>query len=120
MRPVIAIATVTAAALVGCGAGGGAADSGDVSQYAASCSSSSAPSPGGGDGNAPKCFDADDVKSAMGIGDRAMPYGTPSGAVAAAVAGDRLYIAETMYGTAGQAFTDRKDATIELLRKAIP
>ena len=56
---------------------------------------------------------------ALQIGDRAMAYGTPSGAVAAAVAGDRLYIVETMYGTAGQAFTDKKDATIELLRKTI-
>ena len=53
------------------------------------------------------------------VGDRAMAYGTPSGAVAAAVSGDQLYIAETMYGTAGQAFTDKKDATIELLRKLI-
>ena len=56
---------------------------------------------------------------ALQLGDRAMAYGTPSGAVAAAVAGDRLYIAETMYGTAGQAFTDKKDATIQLLRKMI-
>lgn len=53
------------------------------------------------------------------LGDRAMAYGTPSGAVAAAVDGDRLYIVETMYGTAGQAFTDKKDATIELLRKIV-
>ena len=56
---------------------------------------------------------------ALPLGDRAMAYGTPSGAVAAAVAGDRLYIVETMYGTAGPAFTDKKDATIELLRKTI-
>ena len=56
---------------------------------------------------------------ALQIGDRAMAYGTPSGAVAAAVAGDRLYIVETMYGTAGQAFTDKKDATIALLRKTV-
>lgn len=54
---------------------------------------------------------------ALQIGDRAMAYGTPSGAVAASVTGDRLYIVETMYGTAGQNFTDKKDATIELLRK---
>ncbi|HEU4721941.1 MAG TPA: hypothetical protein VFS59_11310 [Gemmatimonadaceae bacterium] len=51
------------------------------------------------------------------IGDRAMAYDTPSGAVAAAVTGDRLYVVETMYGTAGQNFTDKKDPTIELLRK---
>ena len=188
MRPMIAIATLAAVALAGCGTGGAAADSSDVSQYVASGSASSAPSPADGDGNAPKCFSAADVRSAMGIdmvdltggmrkygefwncgyvptngttfpgvsvqltvasaaqadstfdhltramriargpnaqpdalqvGDRAMAYGTPSGAVAAAVAGDRLYIAETMYGTAGQAFTDKKDATIDLLRKAI-
>ena len=56
---------------------------------------------------------------ALQLGDRAMAYGTPSGAVAAAVAGDRLYIVETMYGTAGEAFRDKKDATIALLRKAI-
>lgn len=54
------------------------------------------------------------------LGDRAMAYGTLSGAVATAVAGDRLYIVETMYGTARPKFTDKKDATIELLRKAIP
>jgi hypothetical protein len=57
---------------------------------------------------------------ALQLGDRAMAYGTPSGAVAAAVAGDRLYIVETMYGTAGRAFSDKKDATIELLRRTIP
>ena len=57
---------------------------------------------------------------ALQLGDRAMAYGTPSGAVAAAVAGDRLYIVETMYGTAGQAFSDKENATIELLRKIIP
>jgi hypothetical protein len=56
---------------------------------------------------------------ALQVGDRAMAYGTPSGAVAAAVSGDRLYIVETMYGTAGQAFTDKKDATIALLRKSV-
>ena len=54
------------------------------------------------------------------LGDRAMAYGTLSGAVATAVAGDRLYIVETMYGTAGPKFTDKKDATIELLRTTIP
>jgi hypothetical protein len=48
-----------------------------------------------------------------------MAYGTPSGAVAAAVAGDRLYIVETMYGTAGPAFQDKQDATVELLRKTM-
>ena len=53
------------------------------------------------------------------LGERAMAYWTPSGAVAAAVAGDRLYIVETMYGTAGEAFRDKKDATIVLLRKTI-
>ena len=42
-----------------------------------------------------------------------------SGAVAAAVSGDRVYIVETRYGTAGQAFTDKKDATIALLRKTV-
>jgi len=57
---------------------------------------------------------------ALQIGDRAIAYGTPSGAVASAVAGDQLYIVETMYGTAGPAFTDKKDATIALLRKSIP
>ena len=57
---------------------------------------------------------------ALQIGQRAMAYDTPSGAVASAVSGDRLYIVETMYGTAGQAFTDKKDATIQLLRKSIP
>ena len=186
MRPTIAIATF-AAVLSGCGAGGAAADSSQVSQYVASGSASNAPSPSGADGNAPKCFSAADVKSAMGIdvqdltsgmrkygefwncgyvptdpslpgvsvqltvaaaaeadatfdrltramrlargpnaepdalqvGDRAMAYGTPSGAVAAAVSGDRLYIVETMYGTAGQAFTDKKGATISLLRKTV-
>ena len=56
---------------------------------------------------------------ALQMGDRAMAYDTPSGAVAAAVSGDRLYIVETMYGTAGPAFTDKKDATIALLRKTI-
>ena len=56
---------------------------------------------------------------ALQLGDRAMAYGTLSGAVATAVAGDRLYIVETMYGTAGPKFTDKKDATIELLRKTI-
>ena len=57
---------------------------------------------------------------ALQIGDRAIAYGTPSGAVASAVAGDQLYIVETMYGTAGPAFTDKKDATVELLRKTVP
>jgi len=57
---------------------------------------------------------------ALQIGQRAMAYDTPSGAVASAVSGDRLYIVETMYGTAGQAFTDKKDATIQLLRRSIP
>jgi hypothetical protein len=56
---------------------------------------------------------------ALQIGSRAMAYETPSGAVAAAVAGDRLYIVETMYGTAGPAFTDKKIATTALLYKAI-
>ena len=185
MRPIIAIAILAAAALAGCGAGGAAADSSQLSRYVASGASS----PSGGDANAPKCFTAADVKSAMGIdvvdltrgmrqygtfwncgyvpsdattlpgvsvqltvasaseaestfdrltramriargpsaqpdalqlGDRAMAYGTPSGAVAAAVAGDRLYIVETMYGTAGEAFRDKENATIELLRKMIP
>lgn len=189
MRPIIAIATLAAAALAGCGAGGAAADSSQIAQYVASGSASSAASPSSGDADAPKCFTAADVKSAMGIdvvdltsgmrkygtfwncgyvpanattlpgvsvqltvasaaeadetfdrltramriargpsaqpdalqlGDRAIAYGTPSGAVASAVAGDRLYIVETMYGTAGQAFTDKKDATIQLLRKSIP
>jgi hypothetical protein len=160
-----------------------------VSQYVASGSASRASSISGGDANAPKCFTAADVKSAMGIdvvdltsgmrkygtfwncgyvpanattlpgvsvqltvasaaeadetferltramriargpsaqpdalpiGDRAIAYGTPSGAVASAVAGDQLYIVETMYGTAGPAFTDKKDATVELLRKTVP
>jgi hypothetical protein len=189
MRPRIAIATLAAAALAGCGAGGAAADSSQVSPYVASGSASTGSSPSGGDANAPKCFTAADVKSAMGIdvvdltsgmrkygtfwncgyvpanattlpgvsvqltvasaaeadetferltramriargpsaqpdalqiGDRAIAYGTPSGAVASAVAGDQLYIVETMYGTAGPAFTDKKDATIELLRKMVP
>ena len=189
MRPMIVIATLAAVALAGCGAGGDTPDSSQVSQYVASGSASSAPSPSGGDANAPKCFTAADVKSAMGIdvvdltsgmrkygtfwncgyvpanattlpgvsvqltvasaaeadetferltramrlargpnaqpdalaiGDRAIAYGTPSGAVASAVAGDQLYIVETMYGTAGQAFTDKKDATVELLRKTVP
>ena len=52
------------------------------------------------------------------LGDRARSYWTPSGAVAAAVSGDKLYIVETMYGT-GQVFKDKKDATIELLRKTL-
>jgi hypothetical protein len=56
---------------------------------------------------------------ALQLGDRGMAYGTPSGAVAAAVAGDRLYIVETMYGTAGQAFRDKQDATVALLRKTM-
>ena len=187
MRSMIVITTLAAAALAGCGAGGDTPDSSQVSQYVASGSASNAPSPSGADGNAPKCFSAADVKSAMGIdvqdltsgmrkygefwncgyvptdpslpgvsvqltvaaaaeadatfdrltramrlargpnaepdalqvGDRAMAYGTPSGAVAAAVSGDRLYIVETMYGTAGQAFTDKKDATVALLRKTV-
>jgi hypothetical protein len=188
MRPFIAIASIAVAALTGCAAGGDAADTGQVSQYVASGDASGAPSPSSAEGDAPKCFTAADVKSAMGIdvvdltsgmrkygtfwncgyvpanattlpgvsvqltvasaseadetfdrltramriargptaqpdaleiGDRAMAYGTPSGAVATAVAGDRLYIVETMYGTAGQAFTDKKDATIALLRKTV-
>jgi hypothetical protein len=187
MRPTIAIAILAATALAGCGAGGAAADSSQLSQYVASGAASNAPSPSAASGNAPKCFTAADVKSAMGIdmvdltggmrkygtfwncgyvptdtttyrgasvqltvapaaeadetferhtdamrlgrgptaqpdvlniGDRARAYWTPSGAVAAAVAGDQLYIVETMYGT-GQAFKDKKDATIELLRKTI-
>jgi hypothetical protein len=55
----------------------------------------------------------------LNIGDRASAYWTPSGAAAVAVSGDKLYIVEAMYGTAGPAFTDKKDATIELLRKSI-
>jgi hypothetical protein len=57
---------------------------------------------------------------ALQLGERAMAFGTPSGAVAAAVSGDRVYIVETRYGTAGPAFTDKKDGTIALLRKMIP
>lgn len=57
---------------------------------------------------------------ALQVGDRGMTYDTPSGAVAAAVKGDRLYIVETMYGTAGPAFTDKKAGTIALLRKTVP
>ena len=53
------------------------------------------------------------------VGDRAMAYETPSFAAAAAVAGDRMYIVEAMYGTAGQNFSDKKDATIALLRKMV-
>ena len=190
MRPIIAIATFAAGVLLGCGAGGDAADSSQLAQYVApGTASSTSTASGGGDGDAPKCFTAADVKSAMGIdvvdltngmrkygtfwncgyvpsnattlpgvsvqltvataaeadatfdrltramriargpsaqpdalqlGDRAMAYDTPSGAVASAVAGDRLYIVETMYGTAGQAFENKKDGTIALLRKAIP
>ena len=56
---------------------------------------------------------------ALQLGERAMAFDTPSGAVAAAVSGDRVYIVETRYGTAGQAFTDKKDATIALLRKTV-
>ena len=188
MRPMIVIATLAAVALAGCGAGGDTPDSSQASQYLASGSASNASSPSDADGNAPKCFTAADVKSAMGIdvvdltggmrkygtfwncgyvpanattlpgvsvqltvasaseadetferltramriargpnaqpdaleiGDRAIAYGTPSGAVASAVAGNQLYIVETMYGTAGQAFTDKKDATIALLRKTV-
>ena len=52
------------------------------------------------------------------LGDRAFAYWSPSGAVAAAVSGDKLYVVETMYGT-GQVFKDKKDATIELLRKTL-
>ncbi len=188
MRPMIAIATLAAASLCGCGAGGAAADSSQIAQYVASANASNASSPSGTAGDAPKCFTAADVKSAMGIdvvdltngmrnygefwncgyvpanattlpgvsvqltvaaaseadatfdrltramriargpnaqpdalqiGDRAMAYGTPSGAVATAVSGKQLYIVETMYGTAGPAFTDKKDATIALLRKTV-
>ena len=189
MRPFIAIASIAAAVLTGCAAGGDTPDSSQVSQYVASGAASSASSSSGDNENAPKCFSAADVKSAMGIevvdltggmrkygtfwncgyvpanattlpgvsvqltvasaaeadetferltramriargpsaqpdalqiGDRAIAYGTPSGAVASAVAGDQLYIVETMYGTAGPAFTDKKDATVELLRKMVP
>jgi hypothetical protein len=188
MRSMIAIATVAAALLSGCAAGDAAPDSSQISQYVASGSASSATSPSGAAGDAPKCFSADDVKSAMGIdvvdltrgmhnygefwncgyvpanattlpgvsvqltvasaseadatfdrltramriargpsaqpdalqlGDRGIAYDTPSGAVATAVSGNQLYIVETMYGTAGQAFTDKKDATIALLRKTV-
>lgn len=56
---------------------------------------------------------------ALQVGDRGIAYDTPSGAVAAAVAGDRLYIVETMYGTA-EGFGGKKAATIELLRKSLP
>jgi hypothetical protein len=56
---------------------------------------------------------------ALQLGERAISFGTPSSAVAAAVSGDRLYIVHTRYGTAGDAFRDKKDATIELLRKAV-
>jgi hypothetical protein len=48
-----------------------------------------------------------------------MAYDTPSGAVATAVSGNQLYIVETMYGTASPAFTEKKDATIALLRKTV-
>src|SRR5678810_412627 len=67
MRPMLVIATLAAVALAGCGAGGDTPDSSQVAQYVASGSASSAPSPSGGDANAPKCFTAADVKSAMGI-----------------------------------------------------
>jgi hypothetical protein len=188
MRPFIIVGTFAAAALVGCSAGGATADSSQIAQGGASGAASSVASAASADGNAPKCFTADDVRRAMGIevqdltngmrkygefwncgyvptdssfpgvsvqlsvasatladstfdhltramriargpnaqpdalqlGDRALAYGTLSGAVAAAVAGDRLYIVETMYGTAGPKFTDKKDATIELLRTTIP
>ena len=56
---------------------------------------------------------------AIQVGERAIAFGTPSGAVAAAVSGDRFYSVETRYGTAGQAFTDKKDATVALLRKLV-
>jgi hypothetical protein len=56
---------------------------------------------------------------ALQLGDRGMACDTPSGAVATAVSGNQLYIVETMYGTAGPAFTDKKDATIALLRKTV-
>ena len=188
MRSMIVITTLAAAALAGCGAGGDTPDSSQVSPYVASDAASKAPSASSAEGEAPKCFSAADVKSAMGVdvvdltsgmrkydaiwncgyvpanattipgvsvqltvaaaseadatfdrltramriargptaqpdalqlGERAMAYDTPSGAVAAAVAGGQLYIVETMYGTAGQNFTDKKDGTIALLRKTI-
>jgi len=53
----------------------------------------------------------------LNIGDRARAYWTPSGAIAAAVSGDKLYIVEAMYGT--RSFRDKKDGTIELLRKMV-
>ena len=56
---------------------------------------------------------------ALQLGERAIAFDTPSGAVAAVVSGDRFYSVETRYGTAGQAFTDKKDATIALLRKFV-
>lgn len=67
MRPMIAIATLAAAALAGCGSGDAAADSSQVSQYVASGSASNGASPSSGDADAPKCFSAADVKSAMGV-----------------------------------------------------
>jgi hypothetical protein len=185
----IAVASVAAALLSGCGARDAAADSSQISQYVASGAASNAPPPANSDGDAPKCFTAADVKTAMGIdvvdltngmqkfgefwncgyvpanatttpgvsvqltvasaseadatfdrhirsmriargpgaqpdplqlGDRGMAYDTPSGAVAMTVSGNQLYIVETMYGTAGQNFTDKKEGTIALLRKSIP
>jgi hypothetical protein len=54
------------------------------------------------------------------IGERGLAYGSLSNSVAAAVSNGQLYVVEAMYGAAGRGFGDRKDASIELLRKFVP
>lgn len=78
MRSFVPMVTLAATALLGgCGSGGGAADSAQAAPYVASsdaASSAAASSPAGG-GSAPRCFSAEDVKSALGFEARSLTGG---------------------------------------------
>ena len=78
MRSLVPMVILVAAALLGgCGSGGSAADSAQAAPYVASsgaASSSAASSPAGG-GGSPKCFSAEDVKSALGFDARSLTGG---------------------------------------------
>jgi hypothetical protein len=78
MRSLVPMVTLAATGLLGgCGSGGGAADSAQAAPYVASsgaASSSAASSPAGG-GDSPKCYTAEDVKSALGFDARSLTGG---------------------------------------------
>ena len=78
MRPFIPMVIFAAGAILGgCGGGGAAADSAQVASYVASGSNASSNAAGSSasGGDSPKCYTAEDVKSALGFEVRSLTGG---------------------------------------------